>query len=57
MSAVTGPFPKVNALIKECGDEEYDFGIDHNVVAALTKLSAEDAKSIIASMAKNDTGM
>ncbi len=47
----------MTALIKTYHDEEHDFGIDYNVVASLTKLSNEDSKALIASMAKSDTGM
>ena len=44
-------------MIKEYSDEEHDFGIDYNVVASLTKMTPEEAKSIISALAKSETGM
>lgn len=38
-------------------NEEFDFGIDYHVVAQLTRLSTDDAKAIVTSLAKSETGM
>ena len=54
---LTGSVPRAQAMVKEYSDEEHDFGVDYNVVASLTKLSPEDAKSIISALAKSETGM
>ena len=44
-------------MIKEYSDEEHDFGIDYNVVASLTKVSTDEARALVAALAKSETGM
>jgi hypothetical protein len=44
-------------MVKEYSDEEHDFGVDYNVVSSLTKMTPEDAKTIVSALAKSETGM
>lgn len=52
-----GSASRAQAMVKEYSDEEHDFGIDYNVVASLTKMAPEEAKSLVTSLAKSETGM
>ena len=48
------PSQKVSALIKAYVDGEYDYGIDHTVVMALTGFSLESSKVLIKALSRGD---
>jgi len=51
------PWLKATTVVKTYTDGEYDFGIDFALVMALTGMGVEEAKAMIRSHAKNDTGI
>lgn len=44
-------------MVEDYVNEEYDFGVDYHVVSQLTRLGNDDAKAIVTSMARSETGM
>jgi hypothetical protein len=44
-------------MVEDYVNDEYDFGIDFQVVSQLTRLGTDDAKAIVTSMARSETGM
>lgn len=51
------PWQRTTTVIKSYTDGEYDFGIDFALIMTLTGMSTDDAKAMIRSHAKNDTGI
>jgi Ca2+-binding EF-hand superfamily protein len=51
------PWMKAVTVIKAYTDGEYDFGIDFALIMTLTGMSVDEAKAMIRSHAKNDTGV
>jgi len=51
------PWVKGTTVLKTYTDGEYDFGVDFALIMTLTGLSVDEAKSMIRSHAKNDTGV
>lgn len=51
------PWLRTTTVIKSYTEGEYDFGIDFALIVTLTGMSADDAKAMIRSHAKNDTGI
>jgi len=48
---------RVNYMIQNFVEQEYDFGIDVNQVATLTELSQTESHGIIKSLSRNDSGI
>jgi hypothetical protein len=49
------PAPKVSAMIKSYIDGEYDYGIDHTVVMALSGLNLDESKVLVKALSKGDS--
>lgn len=45
------------AVMREYADGDYDFGIDYSVIMSVTGLDLDDAKIVVSTLCKNDTGM
>ena len=48
---------KAETVISAYNSGNYDFGIDYNVVAAITEYSADKSKILVQSHSMNDVGM
>ena len=56
-SVQTWPWSKATTVLKTYTDGEYDFGIDFALIMSLTGMSVDEAKAMVRSHAKNDTGV
>ena len=52
-----GPWSKDLAVLREYADGDFDFGIDYSVIVGISGLDLDDAKFIVSSMGKGDSGM
>lgn len=53
----TGPRARIESVLKNYQEGDYDFGIDTNAVMNITGYEMDDAKDLLSSLSKNDSGM
>lgn len=57
MKVFVGPWKKVETVIKDYEDGDYDFGVDCATISSITGLDLDESKKIVVDLAKNDSGM
>ena len=54
---ILGSWTKLQSVLRDFADGDYEFGIDYSIIMGVTGLDLDDAKFIVSTLGKNDTGM
>lgn len=54
---ISWPWTKVVAVLREHADGDFDFGVDCSVIMGVTGMDVEEARTIVNTLCKNETGL